>query len=294
MFVNPHPNLYATGSAVRRGNEMKKQSLIMAVAVFGLILLNSNAIAGYFDTGWSNITEYDGHMGGSSNPDYNTWWNTTNEDQEVEPGAQIGQEWDLEGFFLSDGTDPSVSDNELAMAGGFNFETGQGGVASGDIFIDTVMNNGYYEYVMDLNFDTGKYSVYKSTEGNEIEYNTPNRPGPTITENTAWTYKSGGVDVDDFQNIALNYLDNDQLNSLYGGVGGTLQGSEHNVVTVNLSFLGGNTDFAVLNTMQCGNDVIFGEGTSTAAVPEPATIFLLGSGLLGLFGFRKKIRKTDS
>ena len=35
-------------------------------------------------------------------------------------------------------------------------------------------------------------------------------------------------------------------------------------------------------------------GGGGAQVPEPATIFLLGSGLLGLFGFRKKIRKTDS
>ncbi len=31
-----------------------------------------------------------------------------------------------------------------------------------------------------------------------------------------------------------------------------------------------------------------------AQVPEPATIFLLGSGILGLFGFRKKFRKSEN
>ena len=33
-------------------------------------------------------------------------------------------------------------------------------------------------------------------------------------------------------------------------------------------------------------------GGSGAQVPEPATIFLLGSGLLGLLGYRKKLKKT--
>jgi len=266
---------------------MKKRTLIIVTAIFGLFLLNSNAIAGYLDSGWENITVFDGIKKNTGNKQQKEWWNNKNEDEEVEPKAQIGQQWDLEGFFLSDGTDPSVQDNELAMVGGFNFVTGQGGIASGDIFIDTDMKNGYYEYVMDLDFSTFEYTVYESTEESKIGYITPNKAGPKETKKSPWTYKKGtGSAVSGYQGLALNYLSS--------GVGGNLKGSWHNVATVNLSFLGGNTDFQVLNTMQCGNDIMYGGGTSTAAVPEPATIFLLGSGLLGLFGFRKKLRKSNN
>ena len=40
-----------------------------------------------------------------------------------------------------------------------------------------------------------------------------------------------------------------------------------------------------------GTDFIFSPKTTSTTVPEPATMLLLGSGLLGLAGFRKKIFK---
>ena len=138
---------------------MKKRLLIVLTAGFGLLFLNSTTMAGYLDSGWENISQYDSTQndgyGNTKRP--NSWKYKYKEDNEVEPGAATGQKWDIEGFFFSDGTDGSVPDNDLALVGGFDFKDGQGGIPSGDIFIDTDMDNGYYEFVMDLDFGTGKY-----------------------------------------------------------------------------------------------------------------------------------------
>jgi len=39
-------------------------------------------------------------------------------------------------------------------------------------------------------------------------------------------------------------------------------------------------------------DGFFGPNLSTTAIPEPTTMLLLGSGLIGLAGFRRKFRKN--
>lgn len=270
----------------RRGEEMKKKSLILFAAIFGLFIINSNANASYLDPdkGWRNITTYDG-ISGDYNGGSNDWWNT-NEDQEVEPGAATGQQWDLEGFFLNDNT------GELAMVGGFNFAEGEDGIGSGDIFIDTDMDSSYYEYVLDLDFDADTYTVYENKNGNKkITYNLTHGGPAGETQGQPWTRsgggkiaKSGGVKL---KNLALSYLSNYSDDAMGGGLtGGDDIG--HNAVIVDVGFLGSDV-FGASSVLECGNDGMQ-SNSGTAAVPEPATIFLLGSGLLGLFGLRKKTK----
>jgi hypothetical protein len=60
--------------------------------------------------------------------------------------------------------------------------------------------------------------------------------------------------------------------------------------TINYSGWGIKDKFGLRWTMTCGNDVIEGEDPPTST-PEPATMLLLGSGLLSLVGLRRKFKK---
>ena len=81
-----------------------------------------------------------------------------------------------------------------------------------------------------------------------------------------------------------------------------LVGGYHNAISVDLGFLGDDADnFIAHNTMQCGNDNLMGrtsttvlEHASMAPVPEPATVFIFGIGLISLAGFGRKTFKKKA
>ena len=258
---------------------MKK--VLLASLTTTLFLYGTSAQATPFG---DNITIDDNRSSSS-----NSWYNGS-EDNEVEPDMLRAQQWDMEGMFL-DG-------NLLTVVGGFDQVNGvtNGGYTyrSGDLFIDTdgdaqygvagaTLRNGY-DYVFDLNFtgSTYTYDIFNINNGSTIslldviDYNAP--------ESSPWRYESGGTYVGS-GNLAYSTYSNDDL-----GLGFT--GTTHYTFTVDLTSLGLGTDFIAHYTMECGNDNLMAAGTTP--VPEPATMFLFGTGLASLAGIsrRRKIKKA--
>jgi hypothetical protein len=203
----------------------------------------------------SVITIYDGRGSGSG-------WYGAQEDDEVEPNCVTGPSWDLENFLL-DGT-------ELTMVGEYNFVNGvyyaprNKTYISGDIFLDTAPgtpgNSWGYEYAIDLDFSTMKYNVVKLDGTSNFDFVTD------IDTSNPWRWESGGT-------IEVS------------GADITYTPGTHNSVSVELNFLPEGTEFTSHFTYECGNDNLMGRGIIT---PEPATMILLGSGLIGLAGLARR------
>jgi hypothetical protein len=232
-----------------------------------------------------NITIRDGY-GSSSDP----WYSGNIEDQETEPGTIASQAWDLERF--------SIDGTRLTMTGGYDFKNGNSGVLAGDIFVavnrqpvfgptaglisnssgipNPIISNAYnYNYVYNINWSNGSYSLYSINKDSQVygvEYSATQDSNP-------WRYASGGTLIG-----TGSILYETGLTDVQTGLSGGL----HNSVTVDLDkILGaGYQTFYVHNTMQCGNDNLMGEYADP--VPESSTLVLFGMGIAGLSIYGKK------
>ncbi len=260
---------------------MSKTITIIATLIAG-IFFSINAGASILGT---NITIFDGQQDTS-----NTWYTgqgVGQEDQETEPVTARSEVWDLEAMF--------VKSTYLSLVGQWNFETGEDGAygsydrdgdgyyTSGDLFIDVDgvdYGSKYgYDYVFDVDWSNGTYTLFSLDGSSTFDLTTYK------TDSNPW--KVGSADSE----IESGTFAMTTLSSAVADEEGLLGTTDHYLVSFDLSpiltALNLTTmDFTAHFTMECGNDNLMGHGT--APVPEPATIILMGAGLIGIAGFTRK------
>ncbi len=203
----------------------------------------------------------------------------TNNQNFVGPGFG-GQDFDVE--YIGAFSDHSTL--SIVLQSGFNFADGvvAGGTlyTPGDIFVGI---DGVWKYAIDFDAGSDVYNLIEVTSFND----------PTIfAASTPFTWDTGTpvTTVGDTFNFIFNDVDGGvdgivDAQDAFGNASYVLEGE----IALNLLGLSGGEEITAHWTMSCGNDVL--EHTTTALIPEPATIALLGIGLAGLAGVEVRRRR---
>ena len=242
-----------------------------------------------FDASWNDMTVQTGNNGKPED------YVAPGSDGQVYPGYG-GQIFDAEYFFYK------ITGNTLSIGlqTGFDLINGNQNYNgaryySGDLFLSFDGSPEVYEYAVDFQTnggwgtDTGdeQFKNVKSTKNPDQPYASS---GPYLVDKGTVI---GNV-IMDITNGKGQYTD-----TIPDGISGK-QASYWTIVELDLATLLGDdweADGFTLGahwTMSCGNDYIRGLATVdpiSPPVPEPATVILMGAGLLGMLGMRRRFKK---
>ena len=162
------------------------------------------------------------------------------------------------------------------MIGGYDLISGEDNIAPGHVFLDAG-SDGTWDYAVAFN-NTGSatwYDVSGLSIGNGLTSTT------YFPASNPWQYASGST--------ATGTLGSEYTEFFSDDLAGVATGGSHNAIALDLSDLTLGTSFVAHFTMECGNDNLMGRtNRDTPNVPIPGAIWLLGSGLAGLIGVRRR------